>query len=193
MSDCRMRHSWAINWGDPLLAEEMIPLIEPVIKGWLRRKPGWWFAEPLVFADPYGRLIFSVTIIARDRWDCHRRAVRVAAGVAAATKTKLNNFGDPAPAQVPKHSNRGQGRRGPTGFKRPCGVPSCEDTARTRGWCQPHYQRWRRWGDPEGMPPPKETNDGPSRDSREQAEQVRTADSPYAYYWGFDQWPLHRE
>lgn len=29
-----------------------------------------------------------------------------------------------------------------------CSVPSCDDLAVSRGWCNLHYMRWRRYGDP---------------------------------------------
>lgn len=33
---------------------------------------------------------------------------------------------------------------------RTCSVCGCENTGKlSRGWCQKHYQRWRKWGDPE--------------------------------------------
>ncbi len=32
----------------------------------------------------------------------------------------------------------------------PCAVSGCTSLARNRGWCGPHYQRWRLYGDPEG-------------------------------------------
>lgn len=33
--------------------------------------------------------------------------------------------------------------------KATCSIDGCERTARLRGWCQPHYMRWYRNGDPE--------------------------------------------
>ena len=33
---------------------------------------------------------------------------------------------------------------------RTCAVEGCDRSARTRGWCQAHYFRWRRNGDPGG-------------------------------------------
>ncbi len=30
-----------------------------------------------------------------------------------------------------------------------CSADGCERKARARGWCEKHYQRWRRNGDPE--------------------------------------------
>jgi hypothetical protein len=31
-----------------------------------------------------------------------------------------------------------------------CNIDGCRATARTRGWCSAHYQRWRRSGNPNG-------------------------------------------
>lgn len=31
-----------------------------------------------------------------------------------------------------------------------CKVDGCDGTAQKRGWCNKHYKRWRRWGDPLG-------------------------------------------
>lgn len=36
------------------------------------------------------------------------------------------------------------------GTQRICAIPGCDKRARTRGWCDPHYRRWRRNGDPLG-------------------------------------------
>lgn len=36
------------------------------------------------------------------------------------------------------------------GAKRVCSIPDCGKRARSRGWCDPHYRRWRRNGDPLG-------------------------------------------
>jgi hypothetical protein len=30
-----------------------------------------------------------------------------------------------------------------------CSVPKCPNRAKTRGWCGKHYERWRKYGDPE--------------------------------------------
>ena len=32
-----------------------------------------------------------------------------------------------------------------------CSVAGCERLARARGWCSPHWQRWRKHGDPEKL------------------------------------------
>lgn len=34
-----------------------------------------------------------------------------------------------------------------------CMVVGCEKPVFTRGWCQAHYRRWYRYGDPEGFKP----------------------------------------
>lgn len=31
---------------------------------------------------------------------------------------------------------------------RACAVEGCESPVKTRGWCQRHYTRWRRYGNP---------------------------------------------
>lgn len=35
-----------------------------------------------------------------------------------------------------------------------CKIDECESPARTRGWCQPHYAKWWRYGNPERYTPP---------------------------------------
>ena len=36
-----------------------------------------------------------------------------------------------------------------------CSVPECNRASRSRGWCNPHYQRWLRYGDPTFYPEKK--------------------------------------
>lgn len=33
-------------------------------------------------------------------------------------------------------------------MQRQCSIPDCGKPARSRGWCNPHYQRWLKHGDP---------------------------------------------
>lgn len=37
--------------------------------------------------------------------------------------------------------------------KRSCSIRGCDRPSRKRGWCEFHYNRWRRSGDPEKLPP----------------------------------------
>lgn len=32
---------------------------------------------------------------------------------------------------------------------RRCSIDGCDQLHRARGWCGPHYDRWRRYGDPQ--------------------------------------------
>lgn len=41
-----------------------------------------------------------------------------------------------------------------------CGVPGCDRAHYGRGWCQPHYRRWKRTGDV-GEDVPIRAKDGP--------------------------------
>ena len=38
----------------------------------------WWFNEPLVQGQPFGRLTFEFTASGRDQWWCHVRAMNLA-------------------------------------------------------------------------------------------------------------------
>jgi hypothetical protein len=37
-----------------------------------------------------------------------------------------------------------------------CAVGDCHERTSARGWCNRHYQQWRRWGDPLGKAPSRE-------------------------------------
>lgn len=37
--------------------------------------------------------------------------------------------------------------------ERTCTIDGCDKTTTARGWCKPHYMRWRRYGDPLGVAP----------------------------------------
>lgn len=37
-----------------------------------------------------------------------------------------------------------------------CSIPDCETKVCAWGWCERHYRRWKKWGDPLGSAPKKE-------------------------------------
>lgn len=37
-----------------------------------------------------------------------------------------------------------------------CSIDLCDKPSRKKTWCVAHYERWRRYGDPEGVPTPKQ-------------------------------------
>lgn len=161
------------------MAQELIPVLEPVVESWMQRKR--IFSDPLLIADPYGRIVLSVTVKTRDRWTNHNRAIYFAAAIAAAARVRLTALGEPVYLPLPPHQNRGQGRRGLTGRRRPCSVSgpdgACTRDAHTRGMCQPHYQKWRYWGDPLGGPWLREVADGTGGDTGDPVEPVHAASS----------------
>ena len=58
---------------------------------------------------------------------------------------------------------KGRQARGPHKERIECSVEGCDREATSRGWCLPHWKRWRRHGDPLlGRTPPqkKESPDG---------------------------------
>lgn len=54
---------------------------------------------------------------------------------------------EPVPVAKPKPEPRPK-KRNPNGVKDECSVPGCTDDAMVRGWCNKHYIRWRKYGDP---------------------------------------------
>ena len=42
-----------------------------------------------------------------------------------------------------------------------CSIDGCETRARSRGWCDKHYQRWRTYGDANAKVRPRSANVGP--------------------------------
>lgn len=39
-------------------------------------------------------------------------------------------------------------RKGDPGWQLECRIEGCSETRGTHGWCEVHYQRWRKHGDP---------------------------------------------
>lgn len=61
-----------------------------------------------------------------------------------------------------------------------CSIDGCEGIALRRGWCTRHYQRWRKWGDPEGSRPPS-----PGYVTVNGYRKVPAAGHPVADRWGW--------
>lgn len=74
----------------------------------------WWYADPVVEGQAFRRLIFSFTVAGRDKWWCHRRAMRVAEAVYMAMSLSPKLVPVPTWEVLPPHTNRGRLRQGST-------------------------------------------------------------------------------
>lgn len=72
-----------------------------------------------------------------------------------------------------------------------CSVPTCSIPASTRGWCGPHYQRWRRFGDPEHYPSAEARMC--SVEGCEKPPNARQLCGTHYYFWHRYGDPLHRQ
>lgn len=73
----------------------------------------------------------------------------------------------------------------------PCAVDGCNHTAKPRGWCQKHYARWKRTGDPEAPPRPTSLPVGTRTKQKIGYVLVKVGtDHPYAEHQGWV--PEHR-
>jgi hypothetical protein len=61
---------------------------------------------------------------------------------------RLKRQGDPGAAELIQHSQRRWRQSEYQGIA--CAVDGCERQAKSRGWCNMHFQRWKRTGDPVG-------------------------------------------
>ena len=70
----------------------------------------WWFNEPEVLGEEFGKLSFSFTVSARDQWWAHQRAMNLAERVYRGLK--LGPAAVPVPLWEPlaPHTNRGRFR-----------------------------------------------------------------------------------
>jgi len=64
--------------------------------------------------------------------------------------------------------------------RRLCSIPNCGKPAHARGWCDPHWQRWYRYGDP--LTPKKTT---PGALQRFYTEVVLTYDGDDCLIWPY--------
>lgn len=78
----------------------------------LERRCGrhWWYRDPVVEGEPFQRLIFHVTVSARDKWFCHTRAMRLAGVVFMAMSLSPRLVPTPTWVALPPHANRGRNR-----------------------------------------------------------------------------------
>ncbi len=70
----------------------------------------WWFNEPEVMGEPFGRLSFSVTVSGRDQWWCHTRAMRLAVNCFYAIGLDEKTVPEPMWEPLDPHTNRGRYR-----------------------------------------------------------------------------------
>jgi len=78
-------------------------------------------------------------------------AYAMVASSAQIEKMLRDAYGDSPPGSAARWLDQNR----PGWRDRTCLVEGCGRAARARGWCGKHYERWRRWGDPQGTPPPK--------------------------------------
>lgn len=73
----------------------------------------------------------------------------------------------------------------------PCAITDCTEPAHCRGWCGAHYQRWRRFGDPEYHPPaPRRAC---SVDGCDEPPNARQLCRDHYYFWHRYGDPLYRK
>ena len=70
----------------------------------------WWFNEPEVVGQEFGRLSFSFTVSARDQWWAHKRAVGLASRCYGALGKWEKHIPVPMWEALEPHTNRGRFR-----------------------------------------------------------------------------------
>ncbi len=70
----------------------------------------WWFKEPEVQGEPFGRLSFGFTSSGRDQWWCHERAMRLATDCFYAIGLREPIIPVPLWEPLAPHTNRGRYR-----------------------------------------------------------------------------------
>ena len=70
----------------------------------------WWFNEPEVLGEQYGKLTFSFTVSARDQWWAHKRAVKLATDCYRVMGKWEKDVPVPMWEALEPHSNRGRWR-----------------------------------------------------------------------------------
>jgi hypothetical protein len=75
-------------------------------------------------------------IQAHEQLDLSRQALDTAKASVAALEGAAHSHGEAAPAATPAPA--------PEESAEGCQVPGCDNKHRSKGFCSPHYQRWRR-------------------------------------------------
>lgn len=70
----------------------------------------WWFNEPEVYGQEYGRLSFAFTVSARDQWWAHKRAMKLAGECYLALGKWEGAVPTPMWEALEPHTNRGRFR-----------------------------------------------------------------------------------
>jgi hypothetical protein len=70
----------------------------------------WWYQEPHVEGQPFGRLSFSFTVSGRDQWWTHRRAMSLAVDCYYALGMDERKVPEPEWEALAPHTNRGRYR-----------------------------------------------------------------------------------
>jgi hypothetical protein len=70
----------------------------------------WWYREPHVEGQPFGRLSFSFTVSGRDRWWTHHRAMVLAVDCYYALGLREQDVPEPDWEALAPHMNRGHSR-----------------------------------------------------------------------------------
>jgi len=70
----------------------------------------WWYNEPEVQGQPYGRMVLAFTVSGRDQWWCHKRAMKLATDVYYAAGLTEKDIPEPMWESLEPHTNRGRYR-----------------------------------------------------------------------------------
>jgi hypothetical protein len=71
----------------------------------------WWFQEPEVQGEPFGRLSFGFTVSGRDQWWCHQRAMDLATDCFYTIGLREPIIPVPLWEPLEPHNNRGRYRK----------------------------------------------------------------------------------
>jgi hypothetical protein len=70
----------------------------------------WWYNEPVVQGQPFGRLAFAFTVTGEDAWQAHKRAMGVACAIYRRLGLAARDVPVPVWETLAPHTNRGRFR-----------------------------------------------------------------------------------